>query len=188
MLEYMKHRQGENMKKICKLLLVCLLSVTLFGCSSDEKDVKEIVTSYLDCLKNKDLAGAAAISGEVFEDVEQTEDQKAVLDIMFKKFDYNITEVKVEEADALITLDITNINFVDLKDKAAENLEESNPSFKDLGDEEKIKLLVEEENKIIEATEPSTFNVTVKLVKGEDDKWQMTTDNTAFAKALLGAQ
>lgn len=171
------------MKKISKLVFVFLFAFTMFGCQSEGDAPKKVVSSYLDCIKDKDLAGAAEVSGENFSNPEVNTD---MINLMFQKFDYSIKNVELDGDIATVTVDVTNVYFNDVRDKARDQAKEKHEDFDSKTNEEKNTLILEELKPLVEETEAVTKTVPVVLGKDEEGNWKMAATNSEFANSLVG--
>lgn len=178
------------MKKIMKLCLVGILSFSLFGCfgSSDEKDAKKFVSSYLDLLGDGDLEGIVKLTGDTTLDistVNQTDSFKKSVELMVKKLDYSITDVTINEDTAILIVDVSNVEFPNLRTKAIAKVQEEVENIEELSTEEQETKVLEK----IEALLPDEALVeqTVEVYLAKDgDNWKFTGDNAKLFSAVLG--
>lgn len=178
------------MKKIVKICLVGLLSITLFGCfgSSDEKGAKKLVSDYIDLLKDGDLDGIVKLTGDTSTDlstVEQTDAFKSTIKIMVKKLDYSISDVVINENNAVVTVKVSNVNCPNLRTKAIAKVNKEVANINELSTSEQEAKVIEKLEQLLPDETPVEQTIEAYLQK-DGDTWKFTSDNSKLFTAVLG--
>lgn len=176
-----------TMKKIIKLCLVGVLAVTLMACgSSDEKKAKAVVSDTLDTIQSLDLKEIAALTNEEYDSSWESNDViKRTAKIMFDRLDYKITDVSVNDNEAAVTVDISNINYTTFIDETKRMLYAENENFDDLSLEEKEAKSLEVQERQLSEADLVTRTITAYVVK-DGDTWKLANQNANLFKATVG--
>lgn len=175
------------MKKIMKLCMIGFLAISLIACgSSDEKKAKAVVSDYLSALKDKDLAQVAEISGETYDNSQESDDTfKRKMNVMLDRFDYDITDASINGDDAAVTVDVSNINYTNFYDSTKSMVANEVENFDSLEVTEKDLKLLELQEKLLPDTDIVTQTITVYLTR-DGEGWKLAPQNAELNKAIFG--
>ena len=173
----------------CALALVATTGLAACGGKSDEDQVKDYVTSYLDTFKNLDDSVADSVEDQLASDSDISQyvqdgtiDVNEFLDHTLGRFDYKIDSVSVDgdQAEVLATVSNPDVSAAlsaasqDVYSMDADELESIYVNEGESGIVKKMFELYYEE--VDDADVEELGQITIKLQKG-DDGWEFASDD-----------
>lgn len=184
-----------------KKLLIAFLCMGMFvisGCSgkTSEKEVKEVVTTFLDTVKSGDMdkIDKLGVDGATlsFDKLDSASYAKNFLSNVLKTMTYEIKSVDIkEDKTATVTVDITNHQVGKFLSNAEMLQKIITDTMKDSSDDMTSEKYMEKyfENLVKEydKNKPETKTTTIEIVlnKNSDNKW-IIQNNSDLGNAFLG--
>ena len=174
------------------------MTVGLSACQNDEELIKSSTKDVLDAFKNPTEENLKPYMGDVDQsDLDEMErygiDPYELMGHVFKHFDYEIKDVKVEGDKATVSLSVTNASVKDAADEAIKEIEaeaQQDPDSLSQYQSDQKAFMQYYINKVYDAldkaTDTTTTDATLTFHK-ENNEWEVDEDSLdEFLSAALG--
>ena len=192
---YMSMKRGKIMKKLLSMLLIGLMSISIFGCSFIKPEDK--ATEFLNAVKTKNEDVLIGYTNNKYVNLllHSTGDKNTLDEIyknLFKNLSFKITSVTENKTGAVVKVDITNVNFK----KVFDNYEDKSYDYMILNlysgklnkkklNKKCLDILAKEISSASKSKKKVTKSVKINLTKNENYSYDLNID-TKLMDALIG--
>lgn len=192
---YMNMERGEIMKKLLSILLIGLMSISIFGCSFVKPEDK--VSEFLNAVKTKNEDVLIGYTNNKYVNLllNSTGDKKTLDGIyknLFKNLSFKIVSITENETGAIVKADITNVSFKKVfdnyEDKSYDymisNLYSGKLNKKKLN-KKCLDIFAKEISSASKSKKKITKSININLTKNENYSYDLKVD-TKLMDALMG--
>ena len=168
------------MKKILALMLATLMLFAIAACGQKAPaqldEASAALNVHLASLKAKDFGATDILSGSAY-----ANEDNAMLNAIYEKFDYTITDSVIEEDKATVKVDITMVDMgAILGAYLAEAMVNASDDNWDADGSRFMEMMQAED------AATKTFSVTVSMEKDAEGAWTLGGENEDLLNALTG--
>ena len=188
-------KRGEIMKKLLSILLIGLMSISIFGCSFVKPEDK--VSEFLNAVKTKNEDVLIGYTNNKYVNLllNSTGDKKTLDGIyknLLKNLSFKIVSITENETGAIVKADITNVSFKKVfdnyEDKSYDymisNLYSGKLNKKKLN-KKCLDILAKEISSASKSKKKITKSININLTKNENYSYDLKVD-TKLMDALMG--